>query len=186
MFWLFFDSLIGGLNESYRSQGMQSSFSRQSSSNLPASASWRNCYWTLIICTPQRCRPSEHRWEERNGDYWILLVHLCLPLRFVLFICNLNQTAFALYFYLDSDDWKLFLWIKVEGKTPVVSIWTLEGWCVLLSRSIFKCMTLHRCSDSKSLAKSVISPQLVTTSASKLREEWSSRMVENCQVLDNG
>lgn len=42
MFWLFFDSLIGGLNESYRSQGMQSSFSQQSSSNLPASASWRN------------------------------------------------------------------------------------------------------------------------------------------------
>lgn len=99
------------------------------------------------------------------------------------FILDLNKTAFALYFYLDSDDWKLLLCVKAEGKTPVVSIWTLEGWYVLLSRSIFKCMTLHRCLDSKSLAKSVISLQLVTTSANNLRGEWSSRMAENCKCL---
>lgn len=99
-FGCFFVSFIGGLNESHRRQGTQSHFSQQSSSNPPASASWRNCYWALIICTPQRCRPSEHHWEERKGDYWIFLEHLCPPLQFAPVYFGRQQNSFCFVFLL--------------------------------------------------------------------------------------
>lgn len=166
--WLFFfpDAFIGVLSDSQRSQ------CRQPSPTPPPRVSWRNLSGSLIRCTTAL---------RRNGHYWVFSVHLCLPLWLVPVYCGPQQNSLALYFHLASDDWKWFLWIKAEEKTPVVSIWTLEGWCVLLSHSIFKCMTLHRCSDSKSLAKSVISLQLVTTSAHRLRGEPSSCMAENCK-----
>lgn len=168
----FSDAFIGVLSDSCRSQGRQSSFGWQLSPNPPPRVSWGNLSGPLIRCTTAL---------RRNGHYWVFSVHLCLPFWLVPVYFGPQQNSLALYFHLASDDWKWFLWIKAEEKTPMVSIWTLEGWCVLLSDSIFKCMTLHRCSDSKSLVKSVISLQLVTTSAHRLRGERSSCMAENCK-----
>lgn len=143
---------------------------------------FKYCQWRRFPLTRNNLHPSKMNASRTfGGKKWCFLLLPCPPSKFVL---DLNKTALAVCIYLNRDDWEPPLRKKAEGKTPVVSIWTLEGWCVLLSHSIFKCMTLHRCSDSKSLAKSVISQQPVTISANKVKGEWSSRMVENFTVVN--
>lgn len=125
--WVLSVSFIGGLDESQRSQGMQSSFSCQISSIPPASASWRNSYWTLMICTPKDAGHANiSKKKETVTTEWLHFIH-AYHSHLLLFNLDLTKTAFALCFYLDSDDWELFLCIKVEGKTPVASIWMLGG-----------------------------------------------------------